>query len=90
MRPLLVSVSGFDAQWMAGLLLAYGLAGMAGNFLAGLVAARQPLLTLGAIALGLLLTPLLLVALGHSQLGSAGVLLFWGLAYGGVSVALMT
>lgn len=89
-RPLLVSVSGFDAQWMAGLLLAYGLAGMAGNFLAGLVAARQPLLTLGAIALGLLLTPLLLVALGHSQLGSAGVLLFWGLAYGGVSVALMT
>lgn len=89
-RPLLVSVSGFETQWMAALLLAYGLAGMAGNFLAGMAAARQPLLTLGAIALGLLLSPLLLLALGDSQRGGAGVLLFWGLAYGGVSVGLMT
>lgn len=89
-RPLLVSVSGFGAQWIAALLLAYGLAGLAGNFLAGTAAARQPLTTLGAIALGLLLTPLLFLALGHSQLGGAGALLFWGLAYGGVSVGLVT
>lgn len=89
-RPLLLSVSGFDAHWIAALLFAYGMTGIAGNFLAGMAAARHSLQTLCAIALGMLLTPMLFLVLGHSQLGGAGVLLFWGLAYGGVSVGLMT
>nr|WP_312989914.1 MFS transporter [Comamonas koreensis] len=88
-RPLLLSVSGFDAQWIAPLLLAYGLAGIAGNFIAGLAAARYTRLTVAAIALGLVLTPLLWLALGRLHTAGAMLLLFWGLAYGGVSVALM-
>ncbi|TDS82243.1 MFS transporter [Comamonas sp. JUb58] len=89
-RPLLLVVSGFDAQWIAALLLAYGLAGMAGNFNAGLAAARTTELTVAAIALGLLLVPLLWLVFGRSPTGGLVLLLFWGLAYGGVSVALMT
>lgn len=89
-RPLLLAVSGFDAQWIAALLLAYGLAGIAGNFIAGLAAARRTMLTVAAIALGLLLVPLLWLAFGGFPSGGFVLLLFWGLAYGGVSVALMT
>lgn len=89
-RPLLLSVSGFDAQWISALLFAYGFAGIAGNFLAGIVAARRTALTLVAISMGLLLTPVLFLTVGDSNIGGGVVLLVWGLAYGGVSVGLMT
>ncbi|MGX9934751.1 MFS transporter [Advenella kashmirensis] len=89
-RPLLLSVSGFDVQWIGGLLFAYGIAGIAGNFLMGILAARYTEPTLLAIALGLLLTPALFLLVGSSPVGGGMTLLFWGLAYGGVSVGLMT
>jgi predicted MFS family arabinose efflux permease len=89
-RPLLLTVSGFDARWIGALLFAYGIAGIAGNFLAGIVAARRTALSLMAIALGLLLTPMLFLTIGASHIGGGVVLLVWGLAYGGVSVGLMT
>lgn len=89
-RPLLLSVSGFETQWIGALLFAYGIAGIIGNFIAGMVAARRTVLTLMAISLGLLLTPVLLLTVGDSHIGGGVVLLVWGLAYGGVSVCLMT
>jgi predicted MFS family arabinose efflux permease len=89
-RPLLTSVSGVDASWIGALLFAYGLAGIAGNFIAGPLAARHPRSTLLAIASGLLLTPLLLLWVGGTPSGGIAVLLLWGLAYGGVSVGLMS
>ena len=89
-RPLLLSVSGFDAQWLGALLFAYGFAGIIGNFLAGAIAVRRTAPTIIAISAGLLLTPLLFLALGDSRIGGGVVLLAWGLAYGGVSVGLMT
>ncbi|KFX18646.1 transporter [Pectobacterium parvum] len=89
-RPLLLSVSGFDARWIGVLLFAYGIAGIIGNFLAGIIAAQRTALTLMAIALGLLLTPILFLIIGGSHFGGGVTLLVWGLAYGGVSVGLMT
>ncbi|OBY82133.1 MFS transporter [Delftia sp. JD2] len=89
-RPLLLTVSGFDAQWMSALLLAYGITGIAGNFLAGIIAARRTVPSLAAIAMGLLLAPVLFLSVGDSPTGGGAVLLVWGLAYGGVSVGLMT
>ena len=89
-RPLLLTMSGFDAQWMSALLLAYGIAGIAGNFLAGIIAARRTVPSLAAIAMGLLLAPVLFLSVGGSPTGGGAVLLVWGLAYGGVSVGLMT
>lgn len=88
-RPLLLSRSGVEAQWMGALLFAYGMAGMAGNFLVGVVGSRHAVRVLVAIALGLLCVPLLFLALGGSPMGGSSVLLLWGLAYGGVSVGLM-
>ena len=89
-RPLLISVSGFDTQWIGAILFAYGAAGIAGNFLAGITAARYTTFTLIAIATGLVLTPLLFMTAGQSIAGGGSVLIFWGLAYGGLSVGLMT
>ena len=89
-RPLLLSVSGFDVHWLGVLLFGYGIAGMAGNFLTGMVAMRRTTLTLAVIALGLLLTPVLFLTVGNIPVGGAAVLLFWGLSYGGISVGLMT
>lgn len=89
-RPLLISVSGFDVEWLGILLFGYGIAGMAGNFLSGMIATKYTTLTLGTIAFGLLLTPVLFLTIGNTPSGGAVVLLFWGLAYGGVSVGLMT
>ncbi|MDI9853918.1 MFS transporter [Comamonas sp. 17RB] len=89
-RPLLQSVSGFGAQWIGPLLFGYGMAGIAGNFLVGMVAARHTWRALAVIAAGLLLVPLLFLAVGTSPVGGGAALLVWGLAYGGVSVGLMT
>jgi predicted MFS family arabinose efflux permease len=89
-RPLLVSGSGVAAEWVGALLFGCGLAGIAGNFLAGTVAARHTTRTIIAIALGLLLTPVLFLTLGGTPAGGGAALIAWGLAYGGVSVGLMT
>ncbi len=89
-RPLLLSVSGVEAQWIGALLFAYGIAGIVGNFLIGMSAARRPELSLMAIAVGLILTALLFLTVGGSPWRGGLVLLFWGLAYGGVSVGLMS
>jgi predicted MFS family arabinose efflux permease len=89
-RPLLVSVAGIDPRWMGAVLFGYGIAGIGGNFLAGTAAARRTAPTVAAIALGLLLTPVLFLTIGDTVTGGTAVLLVWGLAYGGVSVALMT
>ncbi|KAG1257862.1 hypothetical protein G6F68_009092 [Rhizopus microsporus] len=89
-RPLLMDVSGVQASWIGGLLFAYGVAGIVGNFVAGPLAARHPRGVLRAIASGLLLTPLLLLWMGGTPAGGSAGLLLWGLAYGGVSGGLMS
>lgn len=87
-RPLLQSHAGFGQQWIGPLLFAYGVAGVAGNFLAGGTAARQPGRVLLMIALALLLTLALLAGFGHLRFAGGVLLVAWGLAYGGVSVSL--
>lgn len=89
-RPLLQSVSGVEAEWIGILLFAYGAAGIAGNFLVGAVASRQIGLTMIAIAVALTASILGLATLGGTPAGGASVLIAWGVAYGGVSVALQT
>ncbi|WP_321387257.1 MFS transporter [Alcaligenes phenolicus] len=89
-RPLLLSVSGIGAQWIGALLFAYGVAGIVGNFLIGMSAAKRTEASLMAIALGLSITALLFLTVGRSPLSGGAILLLWGLAYGGVSVGLMS
>lgn len=89
-RPLLLSASGIGSEWIGGLLFAYGVAGIAGNFLIGISAAQRTEASLMAIALGLSITALLFLTVGGSPLSGGAILLLWGLAYGGVSVGLMS
>ncbi|WP_327251188.1 MFS transporter [Streptomyces sp. NBC_01244] len=85
-RPILQDVSGVNAAYVSTLLLGYGVAGVAGNFLAG---ARDPYRTLFTV--GAALTVILaLIALVPGTVAATVLLLAWGLVYGGVSVSLQS
>ncbi|RDG39711.1 MFS transporter [Streptomyces corynorhini] len=86
-RPALERVPAISPEAVSGLLLGYGVAGVAGNFLAGAVAAHTPrraLLTVSAVLAG---TVLLTARAGGSLPATVTLLVVWGLAYGGVSVS---
>ncbi|MFE9239752.1 MFS transporter [Streptomyces sp. NPDC007007] len=89
-RPVLEDVSGVGAGTIGVLLLVYGIAGVAGNFLAGAGAARSPRATLLVIGTVLALTVAALPGLGGSPALAAALMVLRGLGYGGVSVATQT
>ncbi|MFF9620234.1 MFS transporter [Streptomyces griseosporeus] len=86
-RPVLERVPGLGPGTISALLLGYGLAGVAGTFTGGALAARDPRRALLAIAAGLGTVVLALVPAGGSLAASAALLAVWGLLYGGVSVS---
>ncbi|WP_371652747.1 MULTISPECIES: MFS transporter [unclassified Streptomyces] len=87
-RPVLERVAGVGPGAVSGLLLLYGAAGVAGNFLAGTV--RGPRRALLLIAALLTLTLAALTVSSGSAIVSVALLALWGLAYGGVSVTTQT
>ncbi|NGO73159.1 MFS transporter [Streptomyces boncukensis] len=89
-RPVLEEVSGISSGMIGLLLLGYGVAGVAGNFGAGPLAARSPRRVLLALSGGLALSTALLAAGGAVTPFAIAVLLLWGVAYGGVSVSTQT
>lgn len=72
---------------LSSLLLAYGVAGFIGNFIAGSAAQRNPRLTLGLTALGLGLAMVLLTMFGRAELPAAALILLWGFAFGALPIA---
>ncbi|WP_017624486.1 MFS transporter [Nocardiopsis chromatogenes] len=89
-RPVLEGSAGIGAAMIGTLLLVYGIAGVVGNFLSGLGAARSVRSVLGVLALGLAAAVLLVPWAGVTVLGAGALMALWGLAYGGVSVASQT
>lgn len=89
-RPVLQDISGFDGNMTSSLLLVYGVAGIAGNFVAGSRAAKHIRATLFSIAIVLTAAMVLIPVLGTGRAGGAVLLVVWGLGYGGVSVSLQT
>lgn len=89
-RPLLQSVSQFSDQHISALLLFYGFFGILGNFTAGYLIQKYLWQTLFSIAVLIALSLVLFALFGASQWVSVILLLVWGVAYGGVSVSLMT
>ncbi|WP_327358297.1 MFS transporter [Streptomyces sp. NBC_01304] len=88
--PFLEKVTHASAPLITVLLLVYGAAGIAGNFLGGAMVARRPRLTFG-LAAGLIATAtLLLPVLGRGKIGAAALLIIWGVAYGAVPVSSQT
>ena len=89
-HPLLQNLSGFGSEWIGLLLFGYGIAGISGNFLAGMVAGSKTTQTLVAIAAGLTVTIAGFAMIGGSPVSGVIMLVLWGVAYGGVSVSLQT
>ncbi|MES4900769.1 MULTISPECIES: MFS transporter [unclassified Streptomyces] len=88
--PALQKLSGIDERIVGPLLFGFGLAGMAGNFVAGAALARRTHRTVLIIAVSLAAAMPLFLLLGRTSVGGAILLIIWGLAYGGVSVGLQT
>ncbi|MEV7284005.1 MFS transporter [Streptomyces sp. NPDC093252] len=86
-RPVLERLPGIGAGQISLLLLGYGVAGVAGNFAAGPLAARAPHRALLLLAAAIGAVVVLLVPASGSAALSLALLLLWGLAYGGVSVS---
>lgn len=79
-RPVLEGTAGVHGATLSGLLLLYGVAGLAGTFTAGAAAARTVRGTLLVIC-GVLGVTVLMLPYAWP------LLLVWGVAYGGVAVA---
>ncbi|MEU8224596.1 MFS transporter [Kribbella sp. NPDC048915] len=81
-RPLLEPHTG--TALIGTLLLAYGVAGVIGNFVTG---ALRPWPALAVIAGGIAVTSLVMPIVGATVAGSLVLLVIWGFAYGGTSVS---
>ncbi|MFE7317745.1 MFS transporter [Streptomyces sp. NPDC057555] len=91
-RPVLETVAGARPDQISTVLLVFGVAGLAGNFLAGAGAARSPRSALLVICAVLAGAVLLVPPTGYAAgvFGAAALVAVWGLAYGGVSVSTQT
>ncbi|GLZ11876.1 MFS transporter [Actinomadura sp. NBRC 104425] len=94
-RPVPREAAGVDDDALiGGLLMAYGAAGIAGNFVAGSRLAAHLRGTLAAICTGLAAVTALFALLGTAPVTApvtaSALLVAWGLVYGGVSVSLQT
>ena len=86
--PLLAKASGFDGKVISSILLGYTLVGMLGNFLGGTGAGRNVKNTLAATMLFFALPVAILPFVAASHVGVLLMLAIWGIAYGGMPVAL--
>ncbi|GAA0924821.1 MFS transporter [Kribbella koreensis] len=86
--PFLRDVTGTSN--ISQLLLLYGAAGLAGNFLAGTTAANHLRATFITSATLIAAATLLLPVLGHTTTAAAALLVIWGVGYGAVPVCSMT
>ncbi|WP_435813425.1 MFS transporter [Streptomyces zhihengii] len=88
--PFLEQVTRAGAGTITLLLLVYGAAGIAGNFLGGAVVARHPGAAFASAAALLAGATLLLPVIGDGRAGAVTLLIIWGIAYGAVPVCSQT
>ncbi len=89
-RALLPNNDLISVDLLGGLLLIYGLAGIVGNFLFGLTANKHLNFAVVMIASGLILSLGAYIFFPLSVWMALSIMVLWGIAYGGVSVTLMT
>lgn len=90
--PFLIGRSGVTAASIGPLLLVYGAAGVAGNFLSGYAVDWVGSLgkVIGALCLVVTGSLVLLLVLASARVAVIALLVTWGLAYSGLPVALQT
>jgi predicted MFS family arabinose efflux permease len=88
--PFLERVTHASPRLITTFLLAYGVAGIAGNFVAGTAAARRPYGAFAAAAGLIAVATLALPVLGRWEPGAVALLIVWGVGYGAVPVCSQT
>ncbi|MEU9842568.1 MFS transporter [Actinomadura sp. NPDC048032] len=88
--PFLERVTQVSPGLITVFLLAYGAAGVLGNFLAGTALARHPHVTFGVAGGLIAIATLALPLLGRWDLGALTLLILWGAGYGAVPVCSQT
>ncbi|MFI6996740.1 MFS transporter [Nocardia sp. NPDC050175] len=88
--PILQSVSGIDKAMVGPALLAFGVAGIAGNFITGVAAGRNIRTTLITISTVLAAVLALVALVGGTPITGLALLIVWGLAFGGIPVGVQT
>jgi len=86
--PFLKENTGITSGFLSALLLAYGVAGIAGNFAGGAAAARDLRSTVIGVVLLMAGAILLLPLVRGHQNGVTALLIIWGLAFGAMPIAL--
>ncbi|GGK61219.1 MFS transporter [Planomonospora parontospora subsp. parontospora] len=84
--PFLQDVAGLPPAAVGAVLLAYGIAGIAGNFLVGKAVATRLRAAFATCGCLIAAATLLLPSVGGTSAGAVVLLVVWGLAYGGVPV----
>lgn len=88
--PFLQQVTRVSPGLITTFLLAYGIAGIVGNFIAGVTVTRSLRATFVVSGCMLAGATLLLPVLGRGDIGAIVLLIVWGLAYGAVPVCSQT
>ncbi|MFG6668659.1 MFS transporter [Halomonas sp. HNIBRBA4712] len=88
--PILQSISGIEQRNVGSLLLLYGAAGIIGNVVAGMKAARNPYAAVLAIPVLLTLVVGSYPLLGTQPVSGVALLMVWGAIFGSISVSIQT
>ena len=86
--PFLNQNPQMNPGFLSSLLLAFGVAGIFGNFLGGAMAGRNLRATLGTVVVLLVTSVALLPFFRDPLLGTSALVLVWGLAFGAIPIVL--
>ncbi|NUP49155.1 MAG: MFS transporter [Catenulispora sp.] len=85
-RPFMEKTSSASAAFITGLFIVYGIGGAAGNFLAGYTVNKSLKGSYLAARIGLVLSLLLLLAVGRSHVGAFATFAVWGVCLGAANL----
>jgi predicted MFS family arabinose efflux permease len=85
-RPFAEENSSVTSAFISLLLVVYGIGGVAGNFVAGFTATRNPRASFITACTGLIAAMLLLLAIGHTRPGLVLAVALWGVAFGAANL----
>ncbi|MFC7101154.1 MFS transporter [Nonomuraea rubra] len=88
--PVLRDISNVPGSLISPLLLVFGVAGVIGTFVTGSLAGRDVRRTVLGLSVVLAVTLLTFPVVGTAPATGVALLILWGLAYGGVPVAVQT
>lgn len=90
LTPILIDITGIDRIYVTPILLAYGVAAFAGNFVAGMLVHAWLRQALMGVSLLIAVATASFWLAGGMTLAAVGLVIVWGFAFGGLPVCLQT